>query len=182
MSMQHWSSQLHQAASEGDHVLLQCLLEQGHPPNSVGGSKCWLRGASEINTRTPLHYSAKGGHLLCVRLLLRYGADPNARDGDGYTPIHYICQIHNPKSDAREGVWLCLTSLVEFGGDTTVRTNSGHTPLMLARWQKNVVCAKELLKQGMYFRLLQRVCETLVTLSAWYRERGGVIMHPTSWL
>ena len=147
MSMQ-WSSQLHRAASEGDHTSLQRLLEDGHSPGTVGGAICWLRGASEIITRTPLHYSAKGGHLQCVRLLLRYGANPNASDGDGYTPIHYVCQIHNPKYDVKEEVRSCLTSLMEFGGDRTARTNSGHTPLMLAMQQKNAVCANELLKQG----------------------------------
>lgn len=145
----HWSHQIHQAASDGDHTLLQHLLEQGTPPDTIGGALCWLRGASETCTRTPLHHAAKNGRIECVRLLLKYGADPNARDGDGYSPVHYVCQIHNPKSDGdKKGVWLCLTSLVELGGYTKLRTKSGHTPAMLAHQQKNAVCTKELQKQG----------------------------------
>lgn len=143
MSMQ-WSHQLHQAACEGDFPLLQQQLQQGLPPDTIGGLVCWLRGASELYTRTPLHYSAKNGHLQCVRLLLKYGANPNARDSDGYTPVHYVCQIHNPNGNIREVVRQCLTSMIDFGGDTKARTDSGHTPLMLARQQKNAVCAKEL--------------------------------------
>lgn len=145
-----WSHQLHQAACEGDLDLLQQLLQQGLSPDTRGGHVCWLRGASELCTRTPLHYSAKNGHLQCVRLLLMYGANPNAKDGDGYTPVHYVSQIHNPNSDIGEEARQCLTSLIDFGGDTTARTNSGHTPLSLARQQKNAVCAKELHKQGIF--------------------------------
>lgn len=143
-----WSHKLHQAASNGDSATLQNLLEQGHFPDTIGGFICWLRGASELNTRTPLHYSAKAGHLQCIRLLLKYGANPNARDSDGYAPIHYVCQIHNPSDETRETVSQCLESLMKFGGDTRARTISGKTPLDLARQHKNVACVNELIKQG----------------------------------
>ena len=109
---------------------------------------CWLRGASEMNTRTPLHYASKMGHVCCVRLLLKHGANPNARDGDGYTPLHYVCQIHNPVGERGEMATQCLLSLLEFGGDPRSRTLSGKTPLDLARQQKNTVCEKELIQQG----------------------------------
>lgn len=144
----HWSHELHQAASNGDPVNLQHLLEQGYPPDTEGGLVCSLRGASELNTRTPLHYSAKEGHLQCLRLLLQYGANPNVRDNDGYSPIHYVCQIHNPSADISKNVRLCLQSLEEFGADTKARTNSGHTPLTLARQHRNKTCVNHLLAQG----------------------------------
>lgn len=148
MSM-HWSHPLHQAASDGNLTLLQHWLEQGTHPDTIGGSLCWLRGASETCTRTPLHYAAKRGQLECVRLLLKYGANPNAKDSDGYTPIHYVCQIHNPTgTEAEKGVWLCLTSMIEFGGNAKLKTNGGHSPLVIARQQRNAVCVKELQKQG----------------------------------
>lgn len=125
---------------------------------------CWLRGASEIISRTPLHYSAKAGHPKCVRLLLRYGANPNARDADGYTPLHYICQFHNPSgSETRERVWLCLTSLLEFGASKRALTSSGYTPLILARQQQNAVCADELLKQELQLQPLLVLCRNVVS-------------------
>lgn len=135
---------LHQAASEGDNDRLQQLLQDGHSPNVKGGTTCWIRGASEFYTRTPLHYAAKGAHLLCVRMLLKHGADPNSRDGDGYTPLHYVCQIFSPGSDRQEVLSLCLASLVECGADLRVRNNSGRTPLEIAQTQKNRICQQAL--------------------------------------
>ena len=144
-----WSHQLHQAASNNDPATIQELLERGCPPDIPGGQVSWLRGASDMNTRTPLHYASKMGHLQCVRLLLKYGANPNAQDRDGYTPVHYVCQIHNPKGEeVGTAVRQCLLSLMEFGGSLKARTNSGRTSLDLAQQQKNTVCERELLRQG----------------------------------
>jgi len=73
-----WSSELHRAAGEGDAVELQKLLEEGHDPDERSSLGCWLRGAYQ-SSRTPLHLAAKGDHLTCIRLLLRYGGTPMLR-------------------------------------------------------------------------------------------------------
>ena len=137
----HWGEHvLHQAASDGDTATLQQLLENGHSPKVRGGTSCFLRGASDLHTRTPLHYAAKHGHLNCIRLLLKYGADPNSKDGDGYTPLHYLCQVYNPGQDCRDNLRQCVTSLVQCGADLRAETNSGKTPLDIAKTQKNTIC------------------------------------------
>ena len=141
---------LHKAASEGDTTTLQQLLEEGHSPSTTGGTSCWLRGASENHTRTPLHYAAKHGHLDCIRLLLKYGADPNSKDGDGYTPIHYLCQMHNPSQDHHDNLRQCMSSLVLCGADLRAKTNSGRTPLEIAQTQRNSICQRAIEKQCMY--------------------------------
>ena len=148
-----WSHGLLWAASDGDTERLRSLLQQGCSPDTTGGIVCWLRGASEFQKRTPLHYAAKGGHSSCIRLLLLYGADPNCRDEDGYTPIHYVCQFYNPWARGpgkADEVCRCLRHLLDFGADYRTTTNSNYTPMELARRHKNSVCVNELLKQGVY--------------------------------
>ena len=141
---------LHKAASEGDTSTLQQLLKEGHSPSTTGGTSCWLRGASEIHTRTPLHYAAKHGHLDCIRLLLKYGADPNSRDGDGYTPLHYLCQVYKPGRDRHDNLRQCVSSLVLCGANLRAKTNSGKTPLEIAETQRNAICQEAIQKQCMY--------------------------------
>ena len=143
---------LHKAATEGDSQSLQQLLKEGHSPNARGGGPmCWLRGASEIHSRrTPLHYAAKNGHLLCIRLLLKYGADPNSQDSDGYTPLHYLSQIHQPGPDHHGNLKLCVASLVQCGADVRLRNNGGQSALDIALIHRNTVCQKALEQQCMY--------------------------------
>ena len=144
---------LHKAASEGDAGSLQQLLENGHSPKARGGITCWLRGASETPSRTPLHYAAKSGHLICIRLLLKYGADPNSKDGDGYTPLHYLSQMFNPGSDRHDNLSQCVISLIECGANVRIRNNSGRTALEIAQTQKNAICQDALKQHCMYSNL-----------------------------
>ncbi len=69
-----------------------------------------------------------------------YGADPNARDEDGYTPLHYVCQIYNPATERCDGLKACVDSLIEFGADVRAVTNSQCTSRDLAQRQHNKVC------------------------------------------
>ncbi len=75
-----------------------------------------------------------------IRLLLVHGADPNARDEDGYTPLHYVCQIYSPGVGMCDGVRKCVESLIDFGADVRAETNSRCTPRDLAQRQNNTVC------------------------------------------
>lgn len=62
-----------------------------------------------------------------VNLLIKYGANVNARNSFGQTPIHMIMQIQN--LDTREDIFQIL---LEHGADINARDNHGNTMLHLA--------------------------------------------------
>ncbi len=70
---------------------------------------------------TPLHYAASFGSAEAVSLLLAAGADPNARNSSGGTPLLY-------------GAWNFerTRSMVDKGGDVQAANKQGVTPLMVA--------------------------------------------------
>ncbi len=99
---------------------------------------------------SPLHLAAQGGHLDAMELLLAAGADINAVDARGFTPLHFvICygpkQFFDPLPDLSAttqdiGVYHLLTEtphfLIDRGADLSAREReSGQTPLELARSQ-----------------------------------------------
>jgi hypothetical protein len=54
-----------------------------------------LVSARDSRIRTPLHYAAAAGNIESIRLFLGYGAEINAEDVNGQTPLH-ICWAQLP--------------------------------------------------------------------------------------
>jgi ankyrin repeat protein len=132
--------------------------------------------------------------LWTARLLLAYGADPNARDdGGGRTPLMY--GVTNPEArelviaagaevDGRDHagrtalmytVLRCdlplARALIAEGADVNARDHEGHTPLMLlmlARLQSHPLL-RELLGAGADVAARSTTGETVLTLA---RVRG----------
>ena len=79
-----------------------------------------------IAGETPLHDAAFAGDVETVKALLAAGADPNARDVGGRTPLHGA--VWPPKTAAPAVVG----ALLEAGADPNARDVDGRTPLHLA--------------------------------------------------
>ena len=47
-----------------------------------------------FHDQTPLHYAVRGGHVDCVALLLRHGANPIARERSGHTPLELATDFY----------------------------------------------------------------------------------------
>jgi ankyrin repeat protein len=70
--------------------------------------------------RTALHYAANEGRLQDAAALLESGADPNARDDNGFTPLHFAAGAAN-----HEVAKLLLAA----GADVNAADSDGNSPL-----------------------------------------------------
>jgi ankyrin repeat protein len=89
-------------------------------------------------TLTPLFIAALRGHVDVVRLLLERGADSEASDDRGLTPLHYSLF----PSGNEEVVEL----LLDWGADASMIGPMGSTPLMLASSEGKTGAVKRLLR------------------------------------
>ena len=72
---------------------------------------------------TPLHCASENGHAGMAEVLIKAGADLNAKDRDGRTPLH----------DASEkGQAGTAEVLIKAGADLNAKDNKGHTALWWA--------------------------------------------------
>ena len=81
---------LHQSAMKGDVEMLRRLLESGESPDTVDDQG--------VLGRTPLHFLCQEfcnteNHAACLKLLRDAGANLEAKDELGFTPLH--CAVMN---------------------------------------------------------------------------------------
>lgn len=112
--------------------------------------------------RTPLHEAAELGDTQTVKELLSGGADPNAPDGDGNTPLHLLLD-HWPPVKTSD-----ITSLLNAGADVNAVNQQGKTPIFVALPSTNTRQAVEVLRL-----LLDAGANTNVT----YDGDGNTLLH-----
>jgi hypothetical protein len=104
----------HQRSGEPFYDIAEIILSRGFNLNDRAEK-----------SRTLLHGSSNRGSLVAVQWLLKNGADPNALDDHGRTPLH-VCAERNTATTV-------LKLLIEAGSDPNLRDSSGKTPLDYAR-------------------------------------------------
>eukprot|EP00118_Oscarella_pearsei_P021922 m.249626 g.249626 ORF g.249626 m.249626 type:complete len:1164 (+) comp40306_c0_seq20:82-3573(+) len=123
--------------SFGDKPLSRCTNAE-----SVG---VFVKLGTDVNHRnkegkTALHAFAADPTLEEVtRELLKYGADPDAADQDGCTPVHVASRRNNSSA---------LTALSEAGADINATDKEGNTPLLVALDRKFENISEELVDKG----------------------------------
>jgi ankyrin repeat protein len=158
---------IHRAVDGGDVEKLKQVLAAGanvnervisnEPQNSDWGC-------------TPLHLAARDGRVDMVQLLIERGADMNARNDRGATPLHYAANsrpvaifLLESKADpnardntgrtplhwaARVGDMPVITLLTARGAQPNARDARGRTPLHDAALAGMTEAAQELLRRG----------------------------------
>jgi uncharacterized protein len=113
LSGEHSAAILAQAARSRKTDLVQFLVDSGADANSREPGQ----------GLTPLVSAVNSGSFENVRLLLRKGADADARDKSGRTALWYAAVSLNTGF---------ITVLLEHGADVNARDNEGRTALMHA--------------------------------------------------
>ena len=86
-----------------------------------------------------IHRAAKTGHVLLTELLIAKGADVNARDEGGWTPL-----IHASEN----GHFQVVDLLIQAGGEVDSQDEEGRTPLLRASYYGHVEVITALLAAG----------------------------------
>jgi hypothetical protein len=118
-----------------------CMRLLAQPTHSWRGVACVSAGgsamASEPNER--LCSAARRGDVAGIAAALLAGADPNAFDGFGETPLHYA---------AGGGYVGAIAALLAAGARVNGATRDGTTPLMNAAFNGGIAAIDALLAAG----------------------------------
>ncbi len=79
----------------GDWVRISCTGNKGRKDNPTYVAALLRYGAGvdqRYNGATPLHYVVKAGFVQTIRVLLKHGADRDALDDRGQTPLDWLAQ------------------------------------------------------------------------------------------
>lgn len=121
---------MHLAAQYG-HAKLVAMLVQEHGASLE---------AITLNNQTALHFAAKFGQLIVAQTLLAFGANPNAKDDKGQTPLHLAAE-----NDYPDVVKLFLKMKQNNHAVLTAVDHSGFTCAHIAAMKGSLAVVRELM-------------------------------------
>ncbi len=136
----------------------------------VAANRRLVRG-QDAGGSTPLHHAAAFGNVGAIHVLLKAGADVNARNNRGATPLHWSAadaektrllldkgaRINTQTETGRTALYLAASQsgredvvrvLLDGGADPNLSTLPGRTPLMAASAEGEVTAMRLLLEKG----------------------------------
>ncbi|XP_064599919.1 serine/threonine-protein phosphatase 6 regulatory ankyrin repeat subunit B-like [Liolophura sinensis] len=159
---------LAEASQNGNCSLLKQLLAEGASPDAAEFNRSLFYASK--NYITPLQFAASAGHTECVDMLIKHGADINARDRFDVTAVHMA---------AEHGRLKCLQMLLDSGAEVHVPTKyskhgsytavphvGGTTPLHLAALHNHTKCVMELIWNGADYNTVDELGRTSLYIAA----------------
>ena len=156
------TSPIHMACQTRNAQILRTLLRAGANPNFFVSIEDLHDTKSTL--RYPPLLSLTGTDaktLACRRVLLEYGANPNAIFHKGHTLLHWDCLCSNIQGAAL---------LLQFGADANHKPPRGTCPSHIAYWTRNLDLGQLLKQHGATFGAFYEV-EMYQTIEA-YLESG----------
>ena len=162
---------------------LQILLERYYTNdecNILDLTSLLLDKGAEVNRRdkandTLLHMAIRRNRFKIAETLIKRGADANAENDKGVTPLHMLSESQSPYNDEDKNLNLVLL-LLKNGAEVNKRDWAKNTPLYLAIRKGQFMIAEALLKHGADTNVENEQGETPVhVLSSNYYINEGII-------
>ncbi|KAH0524103.1 hypothetical protein TsFJ059_009013 [Trichoderma semiorbis] len=185
----HGLTALHTAAQMGHSAIFEYLLRGGADANAGAGTRVGTplhtasarvdgnpliqrlidsgAGVDETNAdgETPLHLAATFGKQANIELLIKNGANKEARDGRGSTPL-LLSVSDTPDKQPKE----CIRLLIRLGANVTVADEVGRTLLCLVARDENLAdLIPEVLRAGAVIEEADEEGYTPLHLAVWYQ-------------
>ena len=120
---------IHTYAAKGNKDKLEHLISNPHLCINI----------QEETGMTLLNFAASKGHIQCVKLLIKFGAEVDFPELDGWTPLH--CAV-------LDGYVECVKLLLNQGANVDTPNQERWTPLNTAVRSHQIECVRLLLKHG----------------------------------
>jgi ankyrin repeat protein len=122
--------------------------------------------SAELAAYGGLHAAAAQGSLESIERLVREGANPNAREGNGRTPLHIA---------AFRGHGAAAAALIAAGADPHLLDNQRYDAVTIAAVRDDVPTLKALLDAGASAKLVTSVYDGTALIAAAHLGHDGIV-------